>query len=262
MNESVLCRVGDEGVAEVILSNPELHNAFDDVIVARLGEIFNGLDAREDVRVVVLRAEGKSFCAGGDLNWMRRMAAYSYEQNLADSRQLAGMLRALNTLSKPTIARVQGAAYGGGVGLVACCDIAVGTGRAGFCLSEVKVGMIPATISPYVIAAIGGRAARRYFTTAELISSERALDLGLLGEVFESEEEMDAGIDALVSQLLKNGPEAVSNAKALALDFSDLPISPELIEESSVRIARTRDSNEGREGLTAFLEKRKPAWIQ
>ena len=178
MSDSVIqYDVSEGGIATITLNRPDIHNAFDDTVVAALTAAFKQAGDDPAVRVVVLASTGKSFCAGGDLNWMRRMATYTFEENLRDSNLLAEMLRTLNYLPKPTIARVQGAAYGGGVGLVACCDMAVASPEAAFCLSEVKVGMIPATIAPYVVRAIGQRASRRYFTTAELISADKALSL-------------------------------------------------------------------------------------
>ena len=262
MSADVLYAVAENGLATVTMNRPSSHNAFNNEVIQLLQDAFARAANDKSVRALLLQAEGSSFCSGGDMNWMTQMAGYSYEENLADSKKIAAMLNSLNTLAIPTIARVQGAAYGGGVGLVACCDIAVASINAKFCLSEVKVGMIPATISPYVIAAIGQRAARRYFTTAELISAPKALELGLISEFRTSDAETDQVIAGLVKALLKNGPRAVTEAKKLVLDLSNRPIDAELIAESSRRIALTRDSSEGKEGLSAFLEKRKPNWIQ
>lgn len=260
MAESALIYEMDtRGVVRITLNRPDIHNAFDDTVVDQLSEAFARADSDSAARVVVLQTSGKSFCAGGDLNWMRRMATYTYDENLRDSNALAEMLRRLNRLSKPAIARVQGAAYGGGVGLVSCCDMAIAAPEATFCLSEVKVGMIPATISPYVINAIGERASRRYFTTAEVISAEKALQLGLVSELVEADA-LDARVEKIIGKILLNGPRGVGEAKRLVLDFAGRSINPELIAESSERIATTRGSDEGREGLTAFLEKRKPRW--
>lgn len=256
---SVLYHLDERGVATVTLNKPEKHNAFDDTIIAELTRLFKQIDIDNKVRVMVLRAEGKSFCAGADLNWMKRMAQYSYEENLADANALANMLHSLHSLSKPTIARVQGAAFGGAVGLVACCDIAIGTKLSKFCLSEVKLGLIPATISPYVIDAIGARVARRYFMTAEVFSARRARRLGLLSEAV-TQEEIDGEIEALVKHILSNGPEAVTAAKQLVFDVKDLEIGEELLEKTSLRIATARVSTEGQEGLSAFLEKRPAKW--
>jgi methylglutaconyl-CoA hydratase len=243
------------------LTRPDNHNAFDDSVIAGLTEAFKKAAGDADVRAVILASEGKSFCAGADINWMRRMAGYTFDENLADANKLAEMLHRLNTLPVPTIARVQGAAYGGGVGLACCCDMVVASPRAAFCLSEVKIGLIPATIGPYVVAAIGERASRRYFATAEVITAEKAQELGLVSELV-GEDKLDQAIEDILSGLLRNGPEAVRDAKRLALDISKKEISKELMAETSRRIADRRSSDEGKEGLSAFLEKRKPAWIK
>jgi len=248
------------GICTITMGNPDKHNAFDDTVIAELSEAFLNADNNSDVRIVVLAAEGKSFSAGADLGWMKRMASYSYEENLADANALAEMLRRLNFISKPTIARVQGAAFGGAVGLVACCDMAVASPRASFCLSEVKIGLIPATISPYVIAAMGQRAARRYFLTAERFKANVAADLGLVSEVVE-EDQLDIRIGQLADSLLSNSPQAVGAAKKLIADISGREINAELISTSSQRIAAIRTSAEGQEGLSAFLEKRSPTWL-
>ncbi len=253
--------VDDRGVARVTMNNPEKHNAFDDAIIKELHAVFEQADTDDQVRVLVLAATGKSFSAGADLNWMKRMADYSREENLRDSKALAAMLRSLNFLSKPSIARVQGAAFGGAVGLVSCCDMAVASQRASFCLSEVKIGLIPATISPYVVAAIGQRAARRYFTTAERFKAQQALRLGLLSEVVE-EDQLDHCIDGLIESLLANSPAAVRAAKRLVFDVAEREINAPLIEATCEAIADIRVSAEGQEGLCAFLEKRAPAWVQ
>ncbi|QQD17237.1 enoyl-CoA hydratase/isomerase family protein [Spongiibacter nanhainus] len=255
-----LYTVDDRGVATVTLSQPEIHNAFDDAVIATLSEAFAGIAEDRRVKAMVLASTGKSFSAGADLNWMRRMASYNVEQNNADASKLAEMLRRLNTLPVVTIARVQGAAFGGGVGLVSCCDIAVAAPEASFCLSEVKIGLIPATISPYVINAIGERAARRYFTTAEVISADKALELGLVSERVDSAEQLDEAVEQILKSVLRNGPDAMAAAKSLVLDYANRQIDDALIADSSRRIAETRVSSEGQEGLTAFLEKRRPDW--
>jgi methylglutaconyl-CoA hydratase len=256
---AVISTIDDRGVATVTLNKPELHNAFDEHVISQLIEAFTTLNNNSDVRAVILAAKGKSFCAGADLNWMRKMASYSYEENKQDAGQLAELYRTLFNLNKPTIARVQGAVFGGGVGLVACCDIAIGTRMSKFCLSEVKLGLVPATISPYVIEAIGPRLAKRYFMTAEVFSSRRARRIGLLSETV-SEDELDTTIESLISALLNNGPGSVSKAKALVNQISYQSIDSELIEQTSELIANVRVSNEGQEGLSAFLEKRAPTW--
>jgi methylglutaconyl-CoA hydratase len=257
--DTVQVSTDGRGVATVTLANPERHNAFDDGMIAALRENFEALGTDASVRVVILAAEGRSFSAGADLNWMRRMADYGVEENLEDARALAQMLRSLDTLPRPTIARVQGAAFGGAVGLVSCCDIAIGTPRASFSLSEVRIGLVPATIAPYVVAAIGPRAARRYFQSAERFDAAQALALGLLSDVVE-EERLDAAVDAMAETLLANGPAAVSAAKQLVRDVSGRPVDGELIEATSRLIAEIRVSEEGQEGLGAFLEKRAPRW--
>ncbi len=261
MTEStVITAVDERGVATVTLNRPDKHNAFDDTIIAQLREAFDDLAQRDEVRVVVLASEGKNFSAGADLGWMKRMAEYDYAHNLRDAQLLAGMLKALHDLPQPTIARVQGAAFGGAVGLVSCCDMAVADEGASFCLSEVKIGLIPATISPYVIRAMGERAARRYFTTAERFRASEAQRIGLVSEVAAAGA-LDDVLEALVAALLQNGPAAVRESKQLVVDVVGRDISAELIEDTCVRIAHIRVSNEGQEGLGAFLNKRKPNWL-
>jgi methylglutaconyl-CoA hydratase len=258
-NSAVLYQLDNRGVATVTLNRPDIHNAFDDQLIAELTTIFQQIGQDDNVRVMILASKGKSFCAGADLNWMKRMADYSYEENLADANALAQMLLTLNELPKPTIARVQGSAFGGAVGLIACCDMAIGSKLSKFCLSEVKLGLMPATISPYVIDAIGARAARRYFTTAEVFSSRRARRLGLLSEAV-TEEELDQTVELLVTHLLKNAPKAVASAKQLVFDLRDTPAGKDLLDLTCERIATARVSAEGQEGLSAFLQKRKANW--
>ncbi|HEY7776807.1 MAG TPA: enoyl-CoA hydratase/isomerase family protein [Kineobactrum sp.] len=231
-----------------------------DTIIAELRRVFDELAERDDVRVVVLASNGKNFSAGADLDYMKRMAGYDYGHNLRDAEVLAGMLKALFELPQPTIARVQGAAFGGAVGLVSCCDMAVATRGASFSLSEVKIGLIPATISPYVIRAIGERAARRYFLTGERFDARQALQIGLVSEVAD-EEALDSDVNALVDALLANGPKAVRAAKDLIRGVAGQELSGALIEDTCARIAHIRVSHEGQEGLAAFLEKRKPNWL-
>ena len=262
MSEStVVVAIDARGVARVSLNRPEKHNAFDDAVIAALREAFDSLASRADVRVVVLASEGKNFSAGADLGWMKRMAEYDYDHNHKDAQLLAGMLKALHDLPQPTIARVQGAAFGGAVGLVSCCDMAVASEGASFCLSEVKIGLIPATISPYVIKAMGERAARRYFTTAERFRAAEGLRLGLVSEVA-AEDALDATVDKLVDALLQNGPQAVRAAKKLVVDVAGRDITAALIEDTCGRIAQIRVAQEGQEGLGAFLNKRQPNWLQ
>jgi len=248
----------ERGIATVTLNNPDKHNAFDDKIIEELTAAFEQIN-NKDVRVMILAATGKNFCAGGDLAWMKRMASYSYDENIKDSKALAKMFNDLNFLTVPTIARVQGIAFGGGVGLVSCCDMAVATPDAGFSLSEAKIGLIPAVISPYVVAAIGQRAARRYFITAERFDAQTALKLGMVSKVVEKEQ-LDHEIDKLAEILLANSPAAIVGAKQLIFDVAGRKIDADLIDFTCERIAEIRVSAEGQEGLTAFLEKRKPTW--
>lgn len=252
--------IDSRGIARVTLNRPDVHNAFDEHMIQSLIDVFDQIEASNVVRVMILQARGKSFSAGADLNWMQKMAGYAYDENKRDADKLATMLNKLYSLNKPTIARVQGAAFGGAVGLVACCDIAVGSKLSKFCLSEVKLGLIPATISPYVINAVGMREAKRLFMTAEVISSRRARRIGLLSENV-SEEDLEPTIDEIVNNILKNGPIAISQAKALASVVAYQPIDKDLIDFTSDTIAKVRISDEGQEGLMAFLDKRKPNWI-
>lgn len=257
--EHVLFEIDNKGVARVTLNNADKHNAFDDKIIQDLTHIFHELAERHDVNIVILASTGKSFSAGADLGWMKRMASYDYDDNLKDANALAHMLKALNFLPQPTIAQVQGAAFGGAVGLASCCDIVIASEKASFCLSEVKLGLIPATISPYVVNAIGQKAARRYFITAERFSVEKAQTLGLVDEVV-APEALEESVQNMLATLLNNGPEAIKQAKQLALDVAFQDIDEELIDITSERIASIRISEEGQEGLTAFFEKRQPAW--
>ena len=259
--DRVITDIDDLGVARVRLNNPDKHNAFDDQIIDELTEAFVAIADNSNVRVMVLGSEGKSFSAGADLEWMKRMASYSYEENLRDASALALMLKTLNEIPQPTIARVQGAAFGGAVGLFSCCDMAVAASAASFSLSEVKIGLVPATISPYVIAAIGQRAVRRYFVTAERFDAHRAMEIGLVNEVVDAEQ-LDQEIDRLIDALLANGPEAILAAKRLVFDIAGKPIDQQLIDSTCETIAAIRVSEQGQEGLQAFLEKRKPHWLK
>jgi methylglutaconyl-CoA hydratase len=249
-----------ESVALVALARPEVRNAFDETLIAELTRALQALDRNESVRAVVLLGSGKSFCAGADLNWMKRMAGYGQAENLADAVALATMLRTLHRLSKPTIARVHGPAFGGGVGLVACCDLACAAQDATFSLSEVKLGLIPATIGPYVVEAIGARHARRYFLSAERFTAAEAFRIGLVHDICPLDE-LDGRINELLGALLVAGPRAQNEAKALIRAIGERPIDDELIGDTAARIARVRGSKEGREGVAAFLEKRVPAWV-
>jgi len=249
-----------DGIARVTLDRPDLRNAFDDELIKLLHDAFVSLGNDESVRVVILAGNGPAFCAGADLNWMKRMAKYGYAENLADAEQLALMLATLDRLPKPTIARVHGPVFAGGTGLVAACDVAVGTPEAKFCLSEAKLGLSPATISPYVIRAMGEREARRYFLTAEVFSAEEAFRIGLLS-LLVSASELDSSIDGLVNHLVAGGPEAHRKIKELIRAVAGRPIDDALAADTAKRIAEIRVSAEGREGIASFLEKRKPAWI-
>jgi methylglutaconyl-CoA hydratase len=245
----------------VTMNRPERHNAFDDVLIAELTEALRSMEAEDGIRIVVLSGTGKSFSAGADLNWMKRMAGFSMDENRRDAMGLAALMRTLAHLRKPTIARVQGAALGGGVGLVACCDIAVATHDSYFALTEVKLGLIPAVISPYVIAAIGERAARRYFLTGERFEAADAWRLGLLHEIAGSQPEMDDLIGAIVDAMLAASPAAQRGAKDLVRAVSGRAVTSELLQDTAERIAKIRSSPEGREGVGAFLEKRRASWI-
>ena len=249
------------GIARVTLNRPEVRNAFDDVLISDLSRIFSELDADPATRVVVLAGKGPAFCAGADLNWMKRMAGYGYDENLRDAAGLAGMLAALDRMTKPTLARVHGPAFAGGTGLVAACDIAVGTPAAKFCFSEAKLGLSPATISPYVIRAIGERAARRYFLTAEVFGAEEASRIGLLSALV-PEQEIDTFIDSLLVHLLAGGPQAHAKIKDLIAAVAGRPVDERLKEDTARRIAEIRASAEGKEGIASFLEKRKPGWTR
>ena len=248
-------------VGLVTLDRPERHNAFDDSLIEELTEALRAMEADESVRMVVLAGAGPSFCAGADLNWMKRMAGYSKDENVRDAMQMGALMRTLNNLRKPTIARVHGAAYGGGVGLVACCDIAIASHAASFALSEVKLGLVPAVISPYVVAAIGERWARRYFMSGERFDAGEAWRLGLVHDIAPDDERMDARLNELVDAMLKCGPAAQRESKELVRAVAGRPVTSELIQDTAERIARLRASPEGREGVCAFLEKRRASWV-
>ena len=253
--------VAAEGRATVTLNRPDVHNAFDDKLIALLTRELDALNRNPTVGVVVLAAAGKSFCAGADLKWMRRMAEYSEAENQADAEALAALMKTLNRLSKPTVAEVQGAAYGGGVGLICCCDIAIASEAAQFSISEVKLGLIPSVISPYVVAVIGERQARRYALGAETFDAIEAKRIGLVHEVTAAED-LQAAVDAMVEALLANGPAAMAETKDQIAGVANRPVDDRLIAAAAARIARIRVSDEGREGVAAFLEKRKPGWAR
>jgi methylglutaconyl-CoA hydratase len=248
------------GCAILALNRPEIRNAFDDALIANLSKTLKKLDADDSVRAVVLMGAGTAFCAGADLNWMKRMAGYTYEQNLKDAKALAAMLKTLDRMSKPTIARVHGPAFAGGVGLVAACDIAVGTVDAEFALTESKLGMSPATISPYVVRAMGERMAHRYFLTGERFNAAEAYRIGLLSELC-LPDELDNKINELLGHIVLGGKDALREIKDLIRAVSRGPIEDPMINDTARRIAEIRASKEGREGIAAFLGKRKPSWV-
>ncbi len=248
------------GVATLLLNRPEVRNAFNDDVIAEFTQAFGELGGREDVRCVVLAAAGQAFCAGADLNWMRRMADYTHAENLADAAQLAEMLRVIYECPKPTIARIQGDVYAGGVGLVAVCDVAVSVDAANFCLSEVRLGLIPATISPYVIRAMGARAAHRYFLTAERFDAQEAQRIGFVHSVVAADA-LDARVAEITQALVNASPAAVKACKQLLQDVAGREISAGLIHRTVQGIADIRASEEGREGVQSFLQKRKPSWL-
>lgn len=248
-------------VATVTLNRPELRNAFNEHAIAELALAFDELGRSDTVRAIVLAANGPAFCAGADLNWMKKMAGYSHEENQEDALRLADMLRTIYLCPKPTVAKVQGDCYAGGMGLVAACDIVVAVDNAGFCLSEVKLGLIPATISPYVIKAMGEQAARRYFLTAERFDALEARRIGFAHEVVAADA-LDATVAGIARALVNNSPNAVRQAKTLVRDIVGKPVDDALLLDTAGRIAAIRASLEGREGVASFLEKRKPTWLQ
>ncbi|MDN7126687.1 enoyl-CoA hydratase/isomerase family protein [Pseudidiomarina sp. 1ASP75-14] len=252
----ITLNVADQ-VATLTLNRPEVHNAFDDVMIGELLDAFDTIEQHQDCRMVVLASTGRNFSAGADLGWMRSMADKNYDENIADAKQLAQLMERLDQLSKPTLALVQGAAFGGAVGLAACCDIVLAEERSSFCLSEVKIGLIPAVISPYVMRAIGTRQARRYMLTAERFAAPEALQMGLVHEIVS---DFDSALERYRDTLLSNSPAAVTAAKQLIADLDQQPIDAPHQRLTIERIAEIRVSSEGQEGLSAFLEKRSPNW--
>jgi methylglutaconyl-CoA hydratase len=257
---NALTMTNQGAVRTLTLSRPDVRNAFNDEVIAELKAAFIEAGQAADVRCVVLAAEGPAFCAGADLNWMRRMADYTRDENLADAGQLAAMLRAIYECPKPTIARVQGDVFAGGVGLVAACDMAVSVDTATYCLSEVKLGLIPATISPYVIRAMGARASHRYFLTAERFSAAEAHRVGLVHEVVVADA-LDTKVAELTSALVSASPNAVRACKRLVQDVAEREIDDALVAHTVAGIADIRSSAEGKEGVQSFLQKRKPSWL-
>lgn len=261
MSESVLdIRRPSPHVAEVWLNRPEVRNAFNDGVIAALTETFTRLNQDTELRVVVLAGHGKAFCAGADLNWMRAMADYSWDENRADAGKLAQMLWTLDQCPVPLIGRVHGDCYAGGMGLASVCDVLVASDNVTFCLSEARLGLLPATIAPYVVRAMGGQAARRWFTTAERFSAAQGQAMGFVHELCPPDE-IDARVAALVATLVANGPAAVRACKQLVRDVAGRPIDAALRDETARRIADIRASAEGREGVQSFLGKRQPGWL-
>lgn len=250
----------DGPVARVTLSRPELHNAFNEVMIGELHEAFTTLGKDNKVRAVILSGEGKSFCAGADLNWMKKMVDYTFEENVQDAHTLSAMLKAIHDCPKPVIARVHGAAFGGGVGLIAACDMAFSVEAASFCLSEVKLGLLPAVISPFVIKKIGQGHARRYFLTAERFKAAEARHIGLISDTVPDEATLDTVINDVVTAIVGNGPEAVSHCKVLIEKVCHFDWE-RAVDITTKMIAERRASAEGQEGMKAFLEKRQPGWL-
>ena len=247
--------------ATITLNRPDKHNAFNEDFIAELSAALDDIRNDDQCRLMVLRSSGRNFSAGADLDWMKRMAGYTRAENVRDANALAELLYKLNFLPVPTIARVQGAAMGGGCGLVSCCDMAFAAANAVFAFSEVKLGLIPATISPYVIRAIGEKQARRYFLTAERFNANKALEIGLVSRVMD-ESKLDEAVEKTIDLMLANSSEAVKVAKQLVFDVAGKQVTRELLQQTSEGIADIRASEEGKEGLSAFLEKRKPAWLK
>ena len=260
MTDSVLTRVDASGVATITFNRPRVHNAIDEGVIAEFKAGLRQVAADPAARVVVIAGEGESFCAGADLNWMKRSANYTEQQNYREAADFAELLQWLHEMPKPTIARVHGPAYGGGVGIVAACDIAIGARGASFSFSEVRLGLIPAMISPYAIAAIGERHARRYMLTAERIDATTALSIGLLHEICE-EADLDERVRQVATNLLRGGPDSIAACKRLISRVAHMPIDAEAREYTARAIAAIRAGVEGKEGVGAFLEKRKPSWM-
>jgi methylglutaconyl-CoA hydratase len=260
MNYDTLTLETSGAVATITLNRPGLRNAFNEQAIAELDAAFTALGQVDAIRAIVLAANGAAYCAGADLNWMKKMAGYSEDENRADAMALANMLRSIYACPKPVVAKVHGDCYGGGVGLVAACDIAIAAEDAHFCLSEVKLGLIPATISPYVIKAMGENAARRYFLTAERFNAREALRIGFVHDVA-TVSSLDGQVGAIANALAANSPNAVREAKALVRDIASQGVTDALVADTAHRIARIRASSEGREGVASFLERRKPSWL-
>ena len=259
MKYQTLQLTAQHGVGVIWMNRPEVRNAFNETMIAELTQAFQSADADQGIRAVVLAGHGPAFCAGADLNWMKKMSGYSLKENRADAMGLAAMMNTIYMMKKPTVARVHGSAFAGGMGLVAACDIAIAAQEAEFCLSEVKLGLNAATISPYVVAAMGERHARRYFLTAERFSAAEAFRIGLVHDLA-TMEELDASVNTLLGHLLAASPAAIAASKALIRSVARAPIDQKMIADTAARIAAARASADGKEGIRSFLEKRKPVW--
>jgi methylglutaconyl-CoA hydratase len=257
---AITLKIDERQIATLTLNRPVIHNAFDDALIREVTATLRDLEKKAELRALVLASTGSSFSAGADLQWMKRMSSASMEANQRDAEELSGMLRRLQLFPRPTIAVVQGAAYGGGVGLIAACDIAIASELATFSLSEVKLGLIPSVIGPYVMVAIGERHARRYFLSAEKFTAAEALRIGLVHEVV-APDAMARTLEKITDSILLGGPKAQVAAKRLINDIAGKPIVPDMLDETARRIASIRSTDEGREGVAAFLEKRKPNWL-
>ena len=257
--ETLQCEL-NQGIGLIWLNRPDLRNAMNDVMLDELTQALGDAISDDAVRVILLAGRGKAFCAGGDLAWMKKARAMSPEEARADSGRLARVLRLLHQSPKPTVARVHGAAFAGGMGLVAACDIAIASADTRFCLSEVKLGLIPAMISPYVIKAMGERQARRYFLSAEVFEAAEAWRIGLVQSIV-PDDELDGAVNAMLGQLLAAGPQAMGHCKQLIADVAGKVIDDALSAETAARIAQVRASDEAQEGIAAFFEKRKPSWL-
>jgi len=258
-HESVQEFLSPKGILYVVMNRPEVHNAFNSEQIVLLTQALENAESNPEVKVVVLCGEGKNFCAGGDINYMQNMGQNSFEENKEDALQLAYLMHTLNEFPKPTIARVNGAAYGGGVGLVCCCDMAFGTEDTTICLSEVKIAMVPATIAPYVMNTVGLRNAHRLMLTAEVMQGQEAVRYQFLNDIFPAIE-FNEKVDAIASKITTNAPNALEITKSLLLNLAHQPIDESVIDYTADVIASVRESDEGKEGLKSFLEKRKPSW--
>ena len=261
MKYKTLQIAAQHGVGVIWMNRPDVRNAFNETMIAELTRAFKAADADKSLRAVVLAGHGAAFCAGADLNWMKKMSGYSLKENHADAMALTAMLNTIYMMKKPTVARVHGPAFAGGMGLVAACDIAVAAQEAEFCLSEVKLGLIAATISPYVVAAMGERHARRYFLTAERFTAAEAFRIGLVHDIVRMDE-LDACVNALLGHLLSASPAAIAASKELIRAVARAPIDQKMMADTAARIAAARTSPDGKEGIRSFLEKRKPAWAE